>query len=121
MNEQLKNRILIFCVIAVVITLIASISSGLNAQKNETKFHKEMALRLEIEERLENSKYVISALEAEVKRLQGQVTAKKESCQDIEEALKQEKLVNQALKEELVKMSKLNESLENSLKEALTR
>ena len=120
MDEQLKERILFTCVIFAVVSLILAIGSGISAQRNKVKFQKEMALRLELEENLENSKFVFSALEEEIKKLQNQVDIEKEARQDIEEELKQEQLVSNALKEELIKTNKLKEILENNLKEALT-
>ncbi len=120
MDEQLKERILFTCVIFAVVSLILAIGSGISAQRNKVKFQKEMALRLELEENLENSKFVFSALEEEIKKLQNQVDIEKEARQDIEEELKQEQLVSNALKEELIKTDRLKEILENNLKEALT-
>lgn len=120
MDEQLKERILFTCVIFAVVSLILAIGSGISAQRNKVKFQKEMALRLELEENLENSKFVFSALEEEIKKLQNQVDIEKEARQDIEEELKQEQLVSKALKEELIKTDRLKEILENNLKEALT-
>jgi len=120
MEEQLKDRLLFVCVIIAVITLILAIGSGISAQKNKVKFQKEMALRLDKEEHLENSKFVVSALEQEIRKLQNLVNAEKEARQEIKEELEQEMLVNRALKEELIKMTRLKETLENSLKEALS-
>jgi len=118
-EQQLKERILFICIIFTIISLILAISLGVTARRNKVKFQKEMALRIELEENLENSKFVFSALEEEIKKLQNQVNAQKEAYQRIEEELEEEQLVSKALKEELMKTNKLKEVLENNLKEAL--
>jgi peptidoglycan hydrolase CwlO-like protein len=119
MDERTRERYLLVCIIIGVFSLILAISSGISAQKNKVAFQKEMATRLDIEEQLENSKFVISALEEEIEKLQSQVNVEREARQKLKTELEEEKLVTKALKEEIIKTNRLKETLERNLKEAL--
>lgn len=120
MDEQLRDRLIMVCITIAAVSLILAISSGIAAQKNKAKFQKEMISRMDIEEKLENSRFVVSALEEELKKLQGQTNTDQEAQKKVADELEQERLVNKALKEELIKTNNLNNSLENSLKDALS-
>ena len=121
MDEHTKDRYLLVCIIIGIFCLILAISSGMSAQKNKAAFQKEMASRLDKEEQLENSKFVVSALEQEIKKLQNQVNIERDARQKVKQELDEERFVTKALKEELVKTNKLKDTLENNLKEALSR
>jgi predicted ribosome quality control (RQC) complex YloA/Tae2 family protein len=110
MDEQLKDRVLIAMAILVTICLILAISSSVSAQKNKKNLQKEMVSRLDAEEKFANLSPRLSELENIKANLEG-----------TQKALEEQKIVNQELSEELVKMKKLKEAIEEDLKEALVR
>lgn len=111
-EEQTQNKVLLAAIILAVVCLILAISSGIAASKNKIALQKEIAFRMETEEKLAgiNSKSV--TLESQLKAAQDQLAQTKT-------ALDQEKLSSEALKTELEKMTRLKEQLEKDLKEAL--
>lgn len=111
-EEQVQNKVLLAAVILAVVCLILAITSGITASKNKLGLQKEMALRMEVEEKLTSTSSKSTSLEGELKNTQDQLTQTKT-------ALDQEKLSNEALKTELEKLTRLKEQLEKDLKEAL--
>ncbi len=106
MDEQLKDRVLIASIVLAAVCLVLAISSGISATKNKTGVQKEMALRIEAEEKLNNISSRVSGLESDIAKTKTE--------------LNQETLSNQALKTELEKLARLKDQLEKDLKEALT-
>jgi septal ring factor EnvC (AmiA/AmiB activator) len=111
-EEQAQNKVLLAAIILAVVCLVLAISSGIAASKNKMGLQKEMAFRMETEERLASVSTKSTSLESELKAAQDQLTQTKTS-------LEQEKISNDALKTELEKLTKLKEQLEKDLKEAL--
>jgi septal ring factor EnvC (AmiA/AmiB activator) len=111
-EEQVQNKVLLAAIILAVVCLILAISSGIAASKNKLALQKEMAFRMETEEKLASVNSKSNSLETELKATQDQLTQTKT-------ALDQEKLTNDAIKTELEKTTKLKEQLEKDLKEAL--
>lgn len=111
-EEQAQNKVLLAAIILAVVCLVLAISSGIAASKNKIALQKEIAFRMETEEKLASTSSKSTTLESELKADQDQLTQTKT-------ALDQEKLSNEALKTELEKVTKLKEQLEKDLKEAL--
>lgn len=111
-DEQVQNKVLLAAIILAVVCLVLAISSGIAASKNKLSLQREMALRLEVEEKLAGISSKSTTLESDLKASQDQLMRTKT-------ALEQEKLSNEALKTELDKLTKLKEQLEKDLKEAL--
>ena len=111
-EEQAQNKVLLAAIILAVVCLILAISSGIAASKNKIALQKEMAFRMETEEKLAGVNSKSTTLESELKASQEQLTQTKT-------ALDQEKLSGEALKTELEKLTRLKEQLEKDLKEAL--
>ena len=112
MDEQVQNRVLLSAIILAVVCLVLAISSGIAASKNKIALQKEMAFRMETEEKLAGVNSKSSTLENQLKTVQDTLTQTKA-------AFDQEKLTNEALKTETEKITKLKEQLEKDLKEAL--
>jgi seryl-tRNA synthetase len=114
MDEAIKDR-----VILILGLFISNISSCSNAYRQKSARDKEMATRLDLEEKM--SKYSQESVKlqekanASIKELEEEKVALEAS----KKALAQEQLVNQSLKEELQKVTKLKEALEDDLKDAL--
>lgn len=111
-EEQAQNKVLLAAIILAVVCLVLAISSGIAASKNKIALQKEIAFRMETEEKLASTSSKSTTLESELKANQDQLTQTKT-------ALDQEKLSSEALKTELEKVTKLKEQLEKDLKEAL--
>lgn len=119
MEENIKNRIILILAIFILILFIGSISSCNNTFRHRAARDKEMAARLDLEEKLNKSLQEKTVLDEKIKSIEAQAQEEKTVHQVTKKALLQEQLVNQSLKEELVKVTKLKEALEEDLKEAL--
>ena len=112
MDDQLKDRVLIASIVLAAVCLVLAISSGIAANRNKTGMQKEMASRMEFEEKLTNVSSHTTSLEADLKKSQDELLKTKTE-------LSQEQLGSQALKAELEKTTRLKEQLEKDLKESL--
>lgn len=119
MHDVLKNRIVTILAILSVVFFYSTLSSCSNALRQKAARDKEMAARLALEEK--TSKYVQekTALEEKVKAKENQFQELKAALELDKKALVQEQLVNQNLKDELQKVAKLKEALEEELKQVL--
>lgn len=118
MNEALKNRIVIIQGVLLVIFFFGALSSCNSAIWQKSAHDKERSARLALEER--TSKYVQekAAIEEKVKAMENQIQELKVALEATSKALVQDQLVNQSLKEELQKVIKVKEGLDEELKQA---
>ncbi|MFH0738513.1 MAG: hypothetical protein V2A59_01460 [Candidatus Omnitrophota bacterium] len=119
MEESLKNRAILILGILTVIFFIGTLSSCNSSLRNKSARDKEMAARLELEEKMSKSSQDKTTIEKQLAVISQQLEEEKTGHQASKKALLQEQLVNQSLKEELQKVTKLKEALEEDLKEAL--
>lgn len=119
MDEVLKNRLVIILAILSAVLFFGTLSSCNSAIRQKAARDKEMAARLALEER--TSKYVQekSVCEEKVKAKENEAQELKIALEAAKKALVQDQLVSQSLKEELEKITKLKESLEEDLRQAL--
>lgn len=119
MHDVLKNRIVAILAILSVVFFYSTLSSCSNALRQKAARDKEMIARLALEEK--TSKYVQekAVLEEKVKAKENQVQELKVALETDKKALVQEQLVSQNLKDELQKVAKLKEALEEELKQTL--
>ncbi len=120
MEEAIKNRVILILAILTAIFFIGTINSCSNAYRQKVARDKEMAARIEIEEKMNKFSREKTAWEDKLKAKEKKLEEEKASHETTEKALVQEQLVNQSLKEELQKVTKLKETLEEDLKDALT-
>lgn len=120
MEEALKNRIILILVVLSAIFFIGAVSSCNSAHRNKVARDKEMATRLDLEEKMGKFTQDRATFEGKLKSLSQELEEEKAAHQAIKKALLQEQLVNSSLKEELQKVTKLKEALEEDLKDALT-
>src|SRR3989338_3429270 len=105
MEENIKNRAILILAILTIIFLMGTIRSCSTAGKLKTtliELNKEKALTWDSEQKMNEMKKERAALE---KELEG-VKVENETAKN---ALLQEQLINQSLKEELQKVTKLKE------------
>lgn len=119
MEETIKNRIILILAVLALILFMATISSCSNAYREKSARDKEMAARLDLEEKMSSFSQEKTILEEKLSAKEKELAEEEAAHQMAENALAQEKLINQSLQEELVKITKLKETLEEDLKEAL--
>lgn len=119
MEEALKDRLVIILAILTVIFFIFSVGSCTNAGRIKASRDREMAVRLDLEEKLSKFTQEKLGFEEKLKNLAQELEEDKAVHQATKKALLQEQLLNQSLQEELEKVIKLKEALEEDLKEAL--
>jgi Skp family chaperone for outer membrane proteins len=108
---------LIFMVLATIFFILSILlSRQVNLQRAERD--KEMAARIDLEEKLNKAAKEKTTLEEKLKSTEAKLEEEKISHGTTKKILSQEQLINQSLKEELVKVTKLRETLEEKLREA---
>jgi hypothetical protein len=119
MEEGAKNKLILILAVLAAIFFVTTLGSCNNYRMQKTAKNKEMATRLDLEEKM--AKYVPekAVLEQKLNSATQALEEEKTAHQATKKALLQEQLVNQSLKEELEKVVKLKETLEEDLKEAL--
>jgi hypothetical protein len=118
-EEVIKNRIILVLFILSVILFIGAVSSCRNVRQYRLIQQEEIAKRLDAEEKLSKSVLEKSNLETKLNNLAKELEEEKAVHEFTKKALVQEQLNNQSLKEELEKLTKLKEALEEDLKEVL--
>ncbi|MBU4078206.1 hypothetical protein KKE85_01150 [Patescibacteria group bacterium] len=117
MEENIKNRVIIILAILSIIFLMGAIRSCSAGKKLKTtliELDKEKAISWDSQQQMNELKKEKAALakESEDTKAENETTKK---------ALLQEQLVSESLKEELQKVTKLKETLEDDLKDALVK
>ncbi len=121
MNESLKNRVIIILAVLTLIFFAGAVSSCNSAYRQKAARNKEMATRLDLEEKMSKTAQEKAGYEAKINSLGQNLEAEKSAHDATRKALLQEQLVNQSIKEELQKVTKLKEALEEDLKNALVK
>lgn len=119
MEEGIKNRIILILSILSVIFFLGAVSSCNNARQLKSGRDKEMANRLDVEEKMAKSFQEKAAIEEKINSLSRELEKEKTDHVVTKKALEQEQLASRALKEELEGVTKLKEQFEKDLKEAL--
>ncbi len=114
----MKNRILIILAILSLVFFFGTLSSCNSAMRQKTGRNKEMAARLQLEERVNKFSQERSVLDEKAKAKEKEAEEVKITLEATKKVLVQEQLVNQSLKDELQKITKLKEALEDDLKRA---
>lgn len=120
MEEGIKNRIIIILLVSVIILFISTISANLSARKLNKELVNQKDIKFELEKKFDSVLKEKTALEEEKKSLSTKLEEDKKEFEKVKKDLQAERLMTQALKDELEKMTKLKEKLEENLKEALT-
>lgn len=121
MEESVKSRVILILAILAVLFFVVTINSCNNAYQQKAARDKEMAKRLDLEEKMNKFSQEKNSITEKLKTAEKALEEEKAAADATKKALVQEQLINQSLKEELQKVTKLKEALEEDLKEALTR
>ncbi len=112
----MKNKIILALGLLTIIFFIASIKSCQNMARQKELVNQEMRTRMELEEEVLNLSKRNTDLEQQMKQLQEALTEQETNYQSGQQVLNQEVV---ELRGELERITKLKESLEENLKEAL--
>jgi len=118
MEDVIKNRIVIILAIFSALFFFATLSSCNSAMRQKSSRDKEMAVRLQLEERVNKFSQERSALEEKAKAKEKEAAEARAALEEAKKILVQEQLVNQSLKDELQKEAKLKEASVADLKKA---
>jgi uncharacterized protein YlxW (UPF0749 family) len=119
MEEGIKDRIILILVILSIIFFISTIGSCTDTHRQKKLKEQEMAMRLDLEEKMAKFTQERKNLEDNLNNSQKALEEEKAKSEATSKALLQEQLISKSLKEELDKVNKLKETLEEDLKEAL--
>lgn len=115
-----KNRVLIILAAVTLVLFIFNIASCANVYKQDSLRKKEMLQRMEIEERMSKAAQDNAISSEKLKGIQKELDDEAAAHQVTKKALIQEQLIDKSLKEDLQKVTKVNEALEEELKKALS-
>ncbi|MCM8791537.1 MAG: hypothetical protein NC826_00050 [Candidatus Omnitrophica bacterium] len=118
-KEELKNRIILILSVLTLILFVTTINSCSESYKQRKQKEKELRQRIELEEKLNRLSDERNIWLSNLDKCQQELRQMNEKLQVTEKNLFQQELINKSLKEELDKITKLKETLEESLKEAL--
>jgi hypothetical protein len=118
-DDNLKTKVIFALGALSVILLVTTLNSCNHVGNQEKKWRKEMALRLDSEEKAQKSGQEQVALSGELKKTQELLQENTKALESAKNTLLQEQMVNKNLQEELDKVSKLKAALEEDLKKAL--
>lgn len=121
MEESLKDRLILILAISSIIFFMVMVGSCSNLRRLKLARDKEMATRLDFEEKTNKLMQEKTVIEERLNKLNQELEKEKLASEATGKTLLQEQLVNQSLKEELEKITKLKETLEEDLKEALIK
>lgn len=118
-DQGIKDKALVTLSILILIFSLGWLGSCANINRNKSAWKTEMTKRLDLEERMTKFTQEKSALEEKTKAKANELEVEQAANQAAKKALIEEQLINASLKEELQKVSKLKENLEQDLKSAL--
>ncbi len=121
MDEAMRERLILILGVLTAMLFISTVSSCGSAYKNKLAQNKEAIKRMDLEEKFSKLSEVKAKQDEKLAALQKEVDEEKAGHQTTRKALVQEQLVNDSLKEELAKTTKLKEALEEDLKQALVQ
>ncbi|MFH1413302.1 MAG: hypothetical protein ABIG56_00430 [Candidatus Omnitrophota bacterium] len=119
MEESLKNRVILILVVLSVILSIGMIGSCNNAYRQRAAREKEMAVRIDLEERMNKFLQETNMLNVNLKRLEKELEVEQLARKQAEATLSKSQSVNTILQDEINREVKLKEALEEDLKDAL--
>jgi septum formation inhibitor MinC len=117
MDERFKNLAIVILGVLCLLFLIGTVSSCSNAYRQKFAKDKEMASRLDLEEKLSKLTHDKVAVEEKLKAKDKEILEASVGLAGAKKSLIEEQMINQSLKEELTKVSKVKEALEQELKD----
>ena len=119
MKVMFKEKPVLMLAILSLVLFVLNIGSCASSYSQNAARRKEMAQRLDSEEKMVRANQEKAALLEKLKAKDKESEEERTTCQAARKALVQEQLIGQNLKDELQKVTKLKEALEDDLKAAL--
>jgi len=120
-EENFKGRLVLILGITNLIFILFWLGSCNIERKVMAARDKEMNIRLEAEQKLDEFTKQKTALEDKISKVEQELAQEKAELQANKKTLAQEQMISNSLKSELEKISRLKEALEEDLKEALVK
>ncbi len=121
MDEAIKSRVILILSLLGVILFISTVSSCNSSYRQKLARDKEMASRMDLEERVSKFNQEKAALDDKISALQKELDNERAGREEARKELSQEQLTVKALKEELQKVSDIKAALESDLKESVSQ
>ncbi len=119
MGEGIKGKGVLILSVVTALFFVWTLGSCIDARRMRSARDKEMASRLDIEEKMSSYANDKANLENKLKKLENDLAEEKSAHELTKKDLAQEKLINQSLNDELQKVTKIKDALENDLKQVL--
>ncbi|TAN61015.1 hypothetical protein EPN16_04075 [bacterium] len=119
MEDIAKNRVIAILGILVVIFLLLFLGAKGNLSRQRNFANERAARAFELEDKIVQLEKEKSAISEELKNIQAQLAEEKGAHDAAKKTLSQEQVAESALKVELERVTRLKETLEKDLKEAL--
>jgi hypothetical protein len=117
MDERYKNLAIIVLGAVCLLLLVGTISSCSSAYRQKFAKDKEMATRLDLEERMSKLSHDKVAAEEKLKARDKEIVESGTGLAEAKKKLIEEQMINQSLKEEITKLIKAKDVLEAELKQ----
>ena len=121
MEENFKGRLVLILGISNLIFILFWLGSCNVERKVMAARDKEMNIRLEAEQKLDEFTKQKTGLDDKISKVEQELAQEKAELQANKKTLAQEQMISNSLKSELEKISRLKEALEEDLKEALVK
>lgn len=115
----MQNRLTLILGILCALFFLSTVKSCSDAYRLKVARDKEMLSRMDAEEKITKFNEGKTELEKRVNDLAKQLEQEKAAHNEVKKALAEEQLVDQSLKDELLKVTKVKDALEQDLKNAL--
>jgi len=119
MEEAVKNRVIMILLILSIIFFLLWIEASVSVNRQRTLATNKAALTMELEEKNAKLEKEKSDALGELEKAKTLLSDEKTAHEATKKALSQEQVAEQALKSELESVTRLKETLEKDLKEAL--
>jgi len=114
-----KNKTLIILAVVTLVLLISNITSCVNVYNQDSLRKKEMLQRMDIEEKMSKSAQDNAALALKLKTIQKELNDEIAAHQATKKMLIQEQMIGESLKDDLQRVTKIKEALEEELNKKL--
>ncbi|MCX5711144.1 MAG: hypothetical protein NT060_04205 [Candidatus Omnitrophica bacterium] len=121
MDERIKNLVIIVLGVLCFLLIIGTISSCSGAYRQKLARDKEMAGRLDLEEKMSKYSQERVAMEERVKSKDKDLQEATSELAGVKKELLEEQMISKSLKDDLAKLTKTKESLEEDLKQCKSR
>jgi len=116
MEEKAKNNLIFVFAGMSLLFFVFTVSSCNATFRQKLARDKEMATRLNLEERMSKFSQEKAKVDEKNKAMEKELLETQSALDSVKKALQEEQMVNQSLKDELAKTAKVKEGLEEEIK-----